>query len=204
MGDLTSTIKAVQKSVGVTADGVAGPLTWGAIAERVGVESAAKPASPMPATTGAGASLDERSEGNIAGLNPVVQPLARRFLHAVWEDGINARIISGYRTDAEQARLYAKYKAGGPVAAPPGHSNHNFGLAWDIGIFDGDGHYLESSRLYQQAGSIGKDLGLIWGGDWTNGDEPHFEFRPEWAKDLTESAALAAYRERKLEGKAIA
>lgn len=40
---------------------------------------------------------------------------------------------SGYRTYEEQARLYELYKAGkGNLAAPPGHSNHNHGLAMDL------------------------------------------------------------------------
>jgi len=43
-------------------------------------------------------------------------------------------ITSGYRTFAEQQRLYDKYKAGVPGAAPaavPGRSRHNYGLAFD-------------------------------------------------------------------------
>lgn len=41
-------------------------------------------------------------------------------------------ITSGYRSSAQQAVLYARYKAGqGPLAAPPGRSNHEKGLAID-------------------------------------------------------------------------
>jgi hypothetical protein len=44
------------------------------------------------------------------------------------------RVISGYRSPALQAQLYSRYKAGkGGVAAPPGHSQHQFGRAADIG-----------------------------------------------------------------------
>lgn len=38
----------------------------------------------------------------------------------------------GKRTFAEQAVLYDKYLKGGPLAAPPGKSAHNYGLAIDI------------------------------------------------------------------------
>ena len=47
-------------------------------------------------------------------------------------------VVSGYRSIPEQIELYKKYKAGGPRAAPPGKSAHNFGLAIDV-VLDMDG-----------------------------------------------------------------
>jgi D-alanyl-D-alanine carboxypeptidase/Putative Flp pilus-assembly TadE/G-like len=44
-------------------------------------------------------------------------------VHGLW-------IVSGYRSHAEQAALYEQ-KPG--LAAPPGHSNHELGLAADLG-----------------------------------------------------------------------
>lgn len=42
-------------------------------------------------------------------------------------------VLSGYRSRAEQARLYAAYLAGtGNLAAPPGSSHHELGIAADI------------------------------------------------------------------------
>lgn len=49
------------------------------------------------------------------------------------------RIVYGYRTLAEQDALYQKYLAGGPKAAPPGKSAHNFGLAVDVQLIMPDG-----------------------------------------------------------------
>lgn len=43
----------------------------------------------------------------------------------------------GFRTRIEQDTLYKKYLAGGPKAAPPGKSAHEFGLAIDV-VLDGD------------------------------------------------------------------
>lgn len=44
-----------------------------------------------------------------------------------------SHIESSYRTRAEQARLYQEYLNGtGNLAAPPGHSEHEKGLAFDI------------------------------------------------------------------------
>jgi hypothetical protein len=42
------------------------------------------------------------------------------------------RIIFAVRTHEEQQALYEKHLAGGPLAAPPGRSAHEYGLAVDI------------------------------------------------------------------------
>lgn len=41
-------------------------------------------------------------------------------------------ILYGLRTGVEQAALYQKFLAGGPKAAPPGQSPHEYGLAVDM------------------------------------------------------------------------
>jgi peptidoglycan L-alanyl-D-glutamate endopeptidase CwlK len=130
--------------------------------------------------------FDERSEKNILTLHPKAQELARVFLNSVadFQDlrvaGITLKIISGTRTYDEQAELFAqgRTKSGKIVTnAEPGESNHNFGLAWDVGLFRGN-EYLPESELYDAAGAIGKELGLEWGGDWTRlVDKPHFQLR---------------------------
>lgn len=153
--------------------------------------------------------VDPRSSANIATLLPFVRPLAEKFLAALAAAGICAKIISGTRTYAEQSALYAqgRTKPGSRVTnAPAGYSNHNFGIAFDIGIFDG-GKYLEDSPLYRKAGAIGKSLGFVWGGDWQSiQDEPHFEYPPQWVRDakLSEREMLTAFRERISSGRAIA
>jgi len=128
-------------------------------------------------------SFDLRSEGNIQSLQPKAQEIARKFLKQVNDklggDDLVIKIISGTRTYAEQDALFAqgRTKFPGPVVthARGGQSNHNFGVAWDIGIFDG-GKYIPESPLYRKAGDIGKSLGLEWGGDWKSiQDEPHFQ-----------------------------
>lgn len=46
-------------------------------------------------------------------------------------------VMSGYRSLEEQTQLWNTHLAGGPLAAPPGKSAHNFGLAVDV-AFDAD------------------------------------------------------------------
>ena len=50
--------------------------------------------------------------------------------------GIDYKPYLGYRDYATQAALFAKYQAGGPRAAPPWSSAHNWGLAVDVQAFN--------------------------------------------------------------------
>jgi hypothetical protein len=45
------------------------------------------------------------------------------------------RVVYAYRSLELQASLYEKYRNGGPRAAPPGESAHNFGLAVDVQLW---------------------------------------------------------------------
>lgn len=126
--------------------------------------------------------FDERSERNIATLHPKMQELARAFLSGAIPIckafGFDVRIICGTRTYAEQDALYAKGRttAGPKVTnARAGFSRHNFGVAFDIGIFKGPKYYGDHS-LYSECGLVGESLGLEWGGRWKKlVDRPHFE-----------------------------
>lgn len=128
--------------------------------------------------------FDPRTEANIKTLHPKAQGLARVFMAAaipiLKNYGADIKIISGTRTWEEQDKLYAKGRtAPGPrvTNARGGYSNHNFGIAFDVGIFV-HGKYLEDSALYAVVGKLGKSLGLEWGGDWkTFRDEPHFQLK---------------------------
>ena len=122
--------------------------------------------------------FDTRSEKNIQTLVPKAQDRARAFLQAVRAADINAKIIDGSRTFAEQDALFAqgRTKPGKIVTkARGGFSNHNFGVARDIGIFEGT-KFLDDSMLYDKAGEIGMSLGLEWGGKFKSIiDKPHFQ-----------------------------
>ena len=123
--------------------------------------------------------FDQRSERNIRTLHPSAQRRARRFLTTLRRAGIDARILSGTRTYAEQNLLFRRGRFGNPpprvTNARGGKSNHNFGIAWDVGIFD-HGAYLPDSPLYDTAASLAKTDRLEWGGDWkTFMDRPHYQ-----------------------------
>ena len=194
-------IAAVQAKLGIDVDGRAGPQTWGAIYARL-VEKKIDGLPPSQAV----APVDARSEKVIATLLPEVQPMARALVQKATAAGISIRIISGLRTYAEQDALYAQGRtAPGNVVtnARGGYSNHNFGIAFDIGVFEGN-RYLGDSPKYKAVGVLGMDLGLEWGGSWkTIVDQPHYQLRPSWAADLSERQMLAELRARHAGGRPV-
>lgn len=192
-------IGKIQGKLGLEADGVAGAQTWPAIYKAIFGEDYQESALPESIS----GSVDERSENNIRTLLPRVQPYARALIIQCAKQGIRIVITSGSRTYAEQDELYrqGRDKPGKRVTnARGGQSNHNFGIAFDVTIFDAIGPVYESPA-YKAVGAIGESIGLSWGGDWiSNSDEPHFELKPAWAVDFSESAMVAALRDRKGRG----
>lgn len=194
-------IAAVQQALGVDVDGKAGPQTWGAIYARL-VDKKIDQMKPAEAVS----PVDARSEKVIATLLPPVRPIARALVQKAASAGITIRVISGLRSYEEQAALYAQGRTapGNKVTnARAGYSNHNFGIAFDVGVFEGN-KYLPESPKYKAVGALGMDLGLEWGGNWkTIVDQPHFQLRPTWAADESESLMLAELRSRKDRGEAV-
>ena len=136
--------------------------------------------------------FDARSEGNILGLHIKAQRLAREFLTKAANVPYVVRIISGTRTYAEQDDLYAKGRWGGPpgpkvTRAKGGQSNHNFGIAWDVAMFE-NGRYMngdapQDEPAYRDLAGQALVEGLEWGGAWKNyPDPPHYQLASPYAK----------------------
>lgn len=190
-GNLIAQIESVQSALALKVDGAPGPRTWEAIAN----------ALELPVITQSQLA-DARSEAVIATLLPEVWPFARALYFKVRERGIKLSLISGTRTFEEQAAIYALGRKNGKVVdknevrtnARSGYSNHNFGIAFDVGVFKGN-NYLEDGPEYQAVGVLGEEIGLEWGGRWKSFPDPsHFQLRPEWASGMTEAAMLARLR----------
>lgn len=133
--------------------------------------------------------FDNRSEGNIATLLPKMQVAARKLMvlaknrFAVGQ----VQILSGTRSYAEQNVLYNQRPK--VTNAKGGSSNHNFGIAVDVGIFVGGIYYTGRNRVedkaYQDLSVLvkselgymrGKEKLLEWGGDWKSiVDMPHYQ-----------------------------
>ncbi len=193
------------------ADGEPGNLTLAAL-DRYLPPLLADPPKPSGSGPTASEMVDARSEKQIATLLLPVSDVARQLVRKAADLGIKIIVTSGTRSYAEQARIYEQPRDGkdndgdGRVDeadekvsnAPPGYSNHNFGIAFDVTIFSGKTPIWESPA-YDRVGEIGKSLGLTWGGDFD--DKPHFCLRPKWAKGMTESQLITGLRKRAAEGK---
>lgn len=123
-----------------------------------------------------GGTFDPRTEAVIVTLLPKAQAKAREFMRVA---GPTCKLLSGTRTYAEQDRLFSQR----PVVthARGGQSNHNFCIAWDVGIFQ-NGHYLTGATRAEEAAydALAVNIkahvqGLEWGGDWRSiVDKPHY------------------------------
>jgi peptidoglycan LD-endopeptidase CwlK len=126
--------------------------------------------------------FDLRSETAIYSLSLRAQREARLCLHRLTQQGIRARVLSGTRTYAQQNELYRQGRFGNPdkivTNARGGYSNHNFGIAWDIGLFSPKGAYVTDDAAYSQAATVARAEGVEWGGDWKKFvDRPHYQLQ---------------------------
>ena len=113
-------------------------------------------------------------------LHKTVQSYATRLVEECSQKGLVIRITDTLRTAAEQNALYAqgRTKPGNVVTnAKYPQSNHCWGIAFDFCRNDGKGAYNDSDGFFAKVGSVGKSIGLEWGGDWKSFvDKPHFEY----------------------------
>lgn len=100
---------------------------------------------------------------NLSRINPKLKTIARNLPRVAAANGFQVRITSGYRTYAQQAKLYNDYISGGAQypANPPGQSMHERGIALDILSTD-------TNKLV----ALLQSVGLTWAG-WA--DPIHFQ-----------------------------
>jgi D-alanyl-D-alanine carboxypeptidase-like protein len=105
---------------------------------------------------------------SLAGLRSNFRPWARDLVHVASVAGVLPRVTSTLRSYSYQSKLYRDFLAGRnayPVA-PPGHSAHELGLAFDM--------VTSPMSALAELGRVWEDWGGVWGGRF--GDEVHFEF----------------------------
>lgn len=122
---------------------------------------------------------------NINKCHPELVEKSKKLVTACKGKGLLIGIGECYRTVEEQDKLYAKGRttAGSIVTNAKGSSyssHHQWGTAFDIYRNDGKGAYNDNDGFFKKVGAIGKQIGLEWGGDWTDPvDKPHFQL-PYW------------------------
>ena len=107
-----------------------------------------------------------------------VQPM----IAAANRESVDLQVTSGFRTMEDQQTLYDEYRAGtGNLAAEPGKSNHQNGIAIDFNVSSQSGRVFEwltkNAWRYGFIRTVSRERWHweYWGG-W-NGQE-----KPEWAK----------------------
>lgn len=132
--------------------------------------------------------FDERTEENIATLIPQAQEKAREWMNKALvlaeSEGVGVKIICGTRSYKEQDALHKH--APRVTKAKGGQSWHNFGLAFDFGIFSVDfKKYYGEHKAYSLLGRLSNEIeGLEWGGNWRAfKDEPHLQL--PWFKNIS-------------------
>ncbi len=97
-------------------------------------------------------------------LHPTMLPYVQALRDRARGMGASFKLVSGYRSPAEQAALRVRWARGDPsiVFPPAEHSYHELGLAIDI-----------ESNMLSALGAYAESIGMRWGGRF--GDPVHFD-----------------------------
>ncbi|GGB44399.1 peptidoglycan L-alanyl-D-glutamate endopeptidase CwlK [Lentibacillus populi] len=121
-------------------------------------------------------------------LHPTVEKKKNTLLKKTTAIGIDVVITEGVRTVEEQDDLYAqgRSKKGEIIThSKGGESYHNYGLAFDYALQNGEGEIIWDLQYdgnqngesdWFEVADIAKSLGFTWGGDWKHfTDYPHLQ-----------------------------
>lgn len=133
---------------------------------RFGVVRPALPTPPVAAGATSGLVWVSDGSGNAVRVAPAMVPYVGQLRSRAGQLGVAFRLVSGYRSPAEQAALLRRYQAGDPsVIYPPANpSYHSVGLAIDI---------ASSPAGLRALGDFAESIGMRWGGRF--GDPVHFD-----------------------------
>ena len=133
---------------------------------------------------------------DVSALHWAMKMLADEYVRRCNAQGLNVKITDCVRSKAEQDECLRK----GTTQVGYGYSFHNWGLAFDICKNDKTCAYpdyrtKEGKKWWNACGTIGKALGLFWGGDWESfPDRPHFQLNAYGTcKDLIKAYTLPNY-----------
>ncbi|PFN53279.1 peptidase M15 [Bacillus thuringiensis] len=120
------------------------------------------------------------STNHLQSLYPYIDMLAKEFLQLTKTNGLDVRIDSVFWNWSEQDWLFSlgRWKPGKRFTnARDRESYHNWGLAFDAAPYENNSIPWGDIKKFKQMSYIGEQLGLNWGGRFTNlVDYPHFEY----------------------------
>lgn len=117
-------------------------------------------------------------------LQPIMKRKGDMVIAEMKRRGFDVKITQGYRSKAEQDKLYAQGRTTpGKIVtnAKGGQSFHNYGVAIDF-AFIVDGKFSWASSLpWGMLGDVGEKYGMEWGGRWKSfPDLPHFQYTDKY------------------------
>jgi peptidoglycan L-alanyl-D-glutamate endopeptidase CwlK len=112
-------------------------------------------------------------------VHPELKNKVLKLIRLAKDDGYILTPTQGLRTFAEQDKLFRQRPR--VTKAKGGQSNHNYGLAVDLG-FVIDGEITWDEKYYKLIGKWADIVGLEWGGRWKFVDFPHVQLPkvPKW------------------------
>ena len=122
------------------------------------------------------------------GLHPYVRAAGRELVRRAWEEGIEIKVISGYRHFKARVGYDRTLKRRRVLA-----SWHAFGAALDINMMWAKGlgeaarrrrDDPEEHARWERLGEIARSLGLRWGGNMNSDDIFHLEWHPGYGGRL--------------------
>lgn len=112
-------------------------------------------------------------------LHPELQAIIEKFLIECKKQSLPVLITDTWRTKDEQDKLYAQGRTvSGSIVTNSKYpkSAHCWGVAFDFCRNLKGKEYDDGDGFFKKIGTIGKGLGLAWGGDWKDFvDKPHLE-----------------------------
>ncbi len=135
-----------------------------------------------------------------------VVPFAKELIHIAADQGICLRLINALEPEEQKEAKERKHRLSRHlfIDAQSNFSSCNFGLAFDIGIFErnttGELIFKDQSPLYAKVAQLGESIGLTCASANKNSTAvPHFELRPAWAVRMKESEMIQELYRRKKE-----
>lgn len=107
---------------------------------------------------------------DLESMHPHVAERAEKLVQRMAEIDKPIYIVEGFRDVPRQNALSGDVTNAGGL-----QSYHQYGLAFDI-AFKGHNWNPPSHSWWEEAGKIGEELGLVWGGHFQ--DWGHFEYHP--------------------------
>lgn len=137
------------------------------------------------ATQKSNTELDPHNGNMVSAMTKELAPFAKELIYLSQEQGINVRILSDVNMNED-----------------PELSMRNFGLTFDIGIFDqttsGELIYNGNLLLYANVAKLADSIGLTWAADQkTFLHQSRFELKPAWALRMNDNEMLIELKRRK-------